>query len=142
MNDLEVAVSSGKISISISLSKREEQAVAPLVAVMLLIAIVVVASVAFYGYSVGLLGSVQKPAQHGSEILVIEDIVYTANGSVYSANITVRNIGSIDSKIGAIYVDSATKYGPNGAAPIRVGQALTFTLPNVTPTQHNLKWRH
>ena len=108
---------------------------------MLLIAIVVIASSALYVYSVGLLGSLQKPAQQGSEILVIENIVFTGNAcnvvqTDCSAYITVRNIGSIDSKISSIYVDNATKYGPNGAALVAVGQAQSFTLPNVTSTQH------
>jgi hypothetical protein len=114
------------------------------VAAMLLIAITIIASVGFYTYSVGLLGSVQKPPQHGSEILVIENIVFIGDACKVipadcSANITVRNVGSIDSKIGAIYVDDVAKYGPNGDVLIAVGQAQAFTLPNVTSTQHNFR---
>lgn len=107
-----------------------------LIAMMLLIALAVVTSVAFYAYSSGLLGSLQRPAQHGSEILVIEDIVFNANGS---ANITVRNVGSLDSKVGSIYVDTnptTPAYSNPQGALISVGQAQTFTLPNVSPTQH------
>jgi len=114
------------------------------IATMLLIAIVIIASVLFYAYSVGLLGSLQKPAQHGSEMLVIENVVFTGSAcnavsTDCSAYVTVRNVGSIDSKVGAIYVDSTTKYGPNGAALISVGQVQSFTLPNVTSTQHWFK---
>jgi hypothetical protein len=110
---------------------------------MLLIAIVIVASSAFYAYSVGLLGSLQQPAQHGSEILAIEDIVFVGNACKVSpidcsAYITVRNVGSIDSKIGAIYVDDVLRYGSNGTA-LAVGQVRTFALSNVTNTQHDFR---
>ena len=89
------------------------------------------------------MGSVQKPAQQGSEMLVIEDVVFTGGtcssvSTDCSAFVTVRNVGSIDSKVGVIYVDSVPKYGP-GAALISVGQAQSFTLLNVTRTQHWFK---
>ena len=125
-------------------TRARRKAISSPVAAMLLIAIVIIASVLFYAYSVGLLGSLQKPAQNGSEMLVIEDIVFSGNAcqavsTDCSAYVTLRNVGSINSNIGVIYVDSVPKYGPSAATLIAVGQAQSFTLPNVTRTQHWFK---
>ena len=126
----------------VSVSTQESQkAVSLLVTAMLLILIVIVMSAAFYAYSVGLLGSLEQPPQHGSEMLVIEDIVYDANGS---ASIAVRNVGSINSRVGSIYVDANLTYSNLQGYSIPVGQEYTFTLPHVwsattPPTQHNFK---
>jgi hypothetical protein len=103
---------------------------------MLLICIAVTMSVLFYAYSAGLLGSLQTPRQSGTENLVIENIAFTADGS---AQLTVRNIGTNENKVGSIYVDGVLKFSSAKGVRISIGQAQTFTLPSVAPTQHRFK---
>jgi hypothetical protein len=104
---------------------------------MLLIGITVTMSVLFYAYSMGLLGALQPPPrQAGSEHLIIENIAFSADGA---ASLTVRNIGTNETKVGAIYVDGNLAYSSPQGVKIHIGEAVTFSLPNVTPTQHNFK---
>ena len=90
----------------------------------------------FYSYSVGLVGTLQPPPPKAPENLAIEMIAFSADGS---AQITVRNLGTADSKVATIYVDGIQTYlSPQGGL-IKIGQAVTFTLPNVSPSQHMFK---
>jgi hypothetical protein len=107
------------------------------IAVMMLIAIAIAASVLFYAYSAGLLGSLQPPPkQVGIAHLIIEDIAFSRDEA---ALLTVRNIGTNETKVGSIYVDGALKLSCLKGVRISIGHAQTFTVPNVTPTQHTFK---
>ena len=92
----------------------------------------------FYSYSAGLIGPLQQPPPKAPENLAIEMIAFSSDGS---ALVTVRNLGTADSKVGSIYVDGnpISPSAPILPTSIKIGQAATFTLPNVSPTQHAFK---
>jgi len=106
-----------------------------IIAMLLLISMAVTLSVLFYARSVGLLGSLLPPPQQsGYENPTIEMISFSS--STGPAQLTVRNIGTRDSKVTSIYVDGVLIYSNPQGALILPGQAQTFTLPGVSATQH------
>jgi len=67
------------------------------------------------------------------EIFAVEDVWFNMSGSTKYMWITVRNTGTIDIKIGAIYVDGTSTYttspslGTSGYQ-VTVGAAVTFRI--------------
>lgn len=67
------------------------------------------------------------------EAFVVEDVWFYLSGSTRYMNITVRNTGTIDVKIVAIYVDGVSSYTispslPSSGYQIPVGQSVTFRI--------------
>lgn len=115
---------------------RNRKGISDLVATLFLIAITVTAGILFYAYAAGLMGPLQPPPPKAPENLTIEMIAFSPDGS---AQLTVRNLANANSKVASIYVDGTLIYSSASGALIPIGQATTFTLPNVTPTQHTFK---
>ena len=113
---------------------RNKKAVSPVVATVLMILVTMVgmtllfAFVSSYSdnYKAGVGSSVM-------ESLTVEDIWLSPGSSTYNiaVNLTIYNVGKIDSKITSIYVDglALTENGNiNLNEPVAVGQHLTIAL--------------
>ena len=110
--------------------------VSQIVGAVLVLLITIVAGTLAYAYAAGLLGPLQPPPPNAPENLTIEMIAFSPDGS---ARLTVRNLGTADSKIGSIYVDGNLIYSSTQGTVIPIGEAHTFILSKVSPTQHWFK---
>jgi len=101
-----------------------KRAVSPVIATLLMIAVAVAASVIVYVWSAGLLGTLMG----GGGAQVKEQVILEAYQWVSSGDLKVflRNVGSSDVKVVAIYVGGIEEYGT--ATDIKVKSMASITL--------------
>jgi len=108
--------------------KVSKKAVSPVIATLLMIAVAVAASVIVYVWSAGLLGTLMGGAQT-KEQLILEAYDWTgANLVLY-----VRNVGSTDVTLAAIYVAGEQEPATNVIA-VKTGVQVTLTGLTATYT--------
>lgn len=109
--------------------RRGKKGVSEVVAAMLLITITVAASIIFYVYSSGLLGSLtgaQPQSGQYSNQITLEYYDWT---SLNSLKLTVRNVGSGFAKISAYYVNGVkVAPSPGGCTTVSTLYPQTSTL--------------
>jgi len=101
-----------------------KKAVSPVIATLLMIAVAVAASVIVYVWSAGLLGTLMG----GGGAQVKEQVILEAYQWISSGDLTVflRNVGSSDVKVVAIYVGGTEEYG--SATDIKVKSMASIDL--------------
>ena len=114
---VEIEMKIGKFRVS-------KKAVSPVIATLLMIAVAVAASVIVYVWSAGLLGTLMGGGgAQVKEQLIVEAYDWGTNASL---KLFIRNVGSSDVKLAAIYV-GGTPYNATDTIPVK--QVVQVTVP-------------
>jgi len=107
-----------------------KKAVSPVIATLLMIAVAVAASVIVYVWSAGLLGTLMGGGgAQVKEQVIVEAYDWVATGTL---KLYLRNVGSSDVQIAAIYVGGAADTsGATGVISVKQSTSFTPSLPAV-----------
>jgi flagellin-like protein len=114
---------------SLAKLKKDGKAISPLITTLLLVAVAVSASVITYSWVMSMVGSQSQQTQTQ---IRIDDVTWDTSDD--NCTIVIRNIGSVDAKIGSI----AISYSPSGST----FYTHSFTSSNsiATGTTTSLLW--
>ena len=107
-----------------------KKAVSPVIATLLMIAVAVAASVIVYVWSAGLLGTLMG----GGGAQVKEQVILEAYDWLSTADLKLylRNVGSTDVEIAAVYVGGTQDTGATGIISVKESVVLTATPGTVS----------
>ena len=125
--------------------RSNRKGISPVVATLLLIAIAVAAAIVSYSWIMSMIKTQSSSAQTGIRLEIVKFTNATAANQNDAINFTIRNVGSVATKIETIYVTSGdTTYSQDDfpASSIAIGKTIEMTFNGTQALPPNFLWEH